>query len=61
MKQKNITIDANSERNIKVKWEPVNCTLFNFADKKFCIVVKPVEEVKEKDKKASKKDTKAKV
>lgn len=46
MKQKGIAIDANSERNIKKKWEGVVCTLFNFAEKKFVLAVKPQEEVK---------------
>jgi len=39
MKQKGLAIDANSERNIKKKWEGVLCTLFNFGDKKFTNVV----------------------
>lgn len=58
MKQKGINIDANSERNIKKKWEAVICTLFNFGEKKFIMSVKPVQEVKEKDKKGAKKDNK---
>ena len=59
MKQKGLNIDANSQRNIKKKWEPVTCTLFNFGEKKFVLAVKPQEEVKEKDKKGGKKDSKA--
>lgn len=59
MKQKGINIDANSERNIKKKWDPVTCTLFNFGEKKFVMSVKPAEEVKDKDKKGAKKDNKA--
>ncbi len=43
MKQKGISIDANSERNLKKKWEGVNCTIFNFGEKKFTNVVKAVE------------------
>jgi hypothetical protein len=43
MKQKGINIDANSERNIKKKWDAVTCTLFNFGEKKFVMSVKPVE------------------
>ena len=61
MKQKGINIDANSERNIKKKWEGATCTIFNFGDKKFINVVKAPQEPKEKDKKASKKDTKTKL
>jgi len=41
MKQKGINIDANSERNLKKKWDAVVCTLFNFGDKKFVMAVKP--------------------
>jgi hypothetical protein len=41
MKQKGISIDANSEMNLKKKWDPLVCTLFNFADKKFVMTVKP--------------------
>lgn len=41
MKQKGISIDANSERNIKKKWESVTCTLFDFGDKKLQLIVKP--------------------
>lgn len=40
MKQKGISIDANSERNIKKKWESVTCTLFDFGDKKLQLIVK---------------------
>jgi len=46
IKQKGITIDANSERNIKKKWDAVTCTLFNFGDKKFVLSVKAPEEPK---------------
>lgn len=41
MKQKGISIDANSERNIKKKWESVTCTLFDFGEKKLQLIVKP--------------------
>ena len=44
MKMKGVSIDANSERNIKKKWAGVNCTLFNFGEKKFTNVVKAAEE-----------------
>ena len=44
MKMKGVSIDANSERNIKKKWGGVNCTLFNFGEKKFTNVVKAAEE-----------------
>ena len=33
MQQKGISINANSERNIKKKWNGASCTLFNFGDK----------------------------
>lgn len=35
MKQKGISIDSASERNLKKKWEGVNFTLINFDDKKY--------------------------
>jgi hypothetical protein len=41
MKQKGISIDASSERNIKKKWESVTCTLFDFGDKKLQLISKP--------------------
>jgi hypothetical protein len=40
MKQKGVNIDANSERNLRKKWEGVNCTIFNFNDKKFVVTAK---------------------
>lgn len=43
MKMKGITIDANSERNLKKKWPGVTCTIFNFGDKKFTNVLKAEE------------------
>ena len=46
MKQKGINIDANSERNIKKKWQGANCTIFNFGDKKFTNILKAPEENK---------------
>lgn len=57
MKEKGIAIDSNSERNIRKKWEGLKTTLFNFDDKKYAPPAK-VEEVKEKDKKGGKKDSK---
>lgn len=61
MKQKGISIESNSQRNLRKKWDGVTITLFDFADKKFTLFAKPAEELKEKDKKASKKDNKGKV
>ncbi len=58
MKQKGIEINANSERNIKKKWEGTDCTVFNFGEKVYAPAAKPAEEVKEKDKKGGKKDGK---
>lgn len=60
MKQKGINIDANSQRNLKKKWEGANITIFNFDDKVFTSAVKAPQEPKQKDKKAAKKDAKAK-
>lgn len=59
IKQKGVSIEANSERNIRKKWDGATCTLFNFADKKFTnVVVKAEEPNKEKDKKGGKKESK---
>ena len=41
IRQKALTIEANSERNIRKKWQPLNCSIFNFGDRKFMLAVKP--------------------
>lgn len=35
MKQKGISIDSSSERNLKKKWQGVDFTVINFDGKKF--------------------------
>lgn len=35
MKQKGLSIDSSSERNLKKKWAGVDFTVINFEDKKF--------------------------
>ena len=58
MQQKGISINANSERNIKKKWEGANCTVFNFGDKVYQAAAVAAQAADPKDKKAGKKDSK---
>ena len=58
MKQKGLNIDSSSERNLVKKWDGVDFTSINFEDKKFVYKKLELEDMTQKDKKGTKKETK---